>query len=156
MGEPHALLQPQTETKSTIHGPPSRQDPPFISSRSVARLLRALERTQTALEQQHKARFQTYITYQKQKQPYLALQYANECAQFRKLTQTIQSQQFRLSRLYDDLQSATTEEERVKLRICILLIIQTLEDYVATASLAMRQHMAPLVEMLDYNLRPYY
>jgi arginine utilization protein RocB len=113
-------------------------------------LQHALKRTQTSLKQQHKAQFHASITYQKQKQlraRYLTLKYANECAQLRKLAQIIQNQH---------LQSATTEEERVKLRTCTSLIIQTLQEYVTTTPPAIKLHIAPRVEMLDYNLRPYY
>jgi division protein CdvB (Snf7/Vps24/ESCRT-III family) len=156
MGKQQALLKPPIKTKSTNHRRQSLQELPFISSQSLKRLQHALQRTQTSLEQQHKAQFHASMTYQKQKQHYLALKYANECTQLRKLAQTIQSQQYRISQLQQDLQSATTEAERVKLRTCTSLIIQTLQDYVTNTPPAIKLHMAPLVEMLDYNLRPYY
>ena len=156
MSKQQALFKPPIETTPTNHRLQSLKEPLFISLQSLKRLQHALKRTQTSLEQQHKAQFRASITYQKQKQHYLALKYANECAQLRKLTQIIQNQQYRISRLHQDLQSATTEEERVKIRTCTSLIIQTLQEYVTTSPPAIKLHMAPLVEMLDYNLRPYY
>jgi hypothetical protein len=149
MDKQQALLKPPSETSPTTSGPQALQEPVFISSQSLTQLQHTLESTQTSLEQQHKALFHTYIAHQKQKQPYLALQYANECAQFRKLAQTIQDQQFRLSRLHQRILSATTEEEQVKLRTCTSLIIQTIQGYLETTSLDIQQHIAPLIELIE-------
>ena len=156
MGNEQMILKPLMEPKSIDRRQLSLQEPLIISSQSLKRLQHALKRTQISLEKQHKVRFHVSITYKKQKQHYLALKCANECAQLRKSAHTIQNQQYRISQLRQDLQPTTSEEERVKLRTCISLVIQTLKDYVTTTPTAIKPHMAPLVEMLDYNLCPYY
>ncbi len=148
MSEQQSLLKSSTGTSPKTSGLQSLQEPFDLSSQSWIQLQEVLEHTQSTLEQHQKDRFYTFIAYQRQKQQYRALQYANECAQIRKLVQTIQKHHYRLACLHQQLLSATTEEECVKLRTCTGLIIQTLHEHLETASPPMQQHLVPLIELL--------
>ena len=148
MSEQQTLLKSSTEPASTTSELQSLHEPLSLSSQSLIQLQEALERTHSALEQQQKLRFHTFIRYQQQKQPYLALQTANECTQLRKLAQTIQKHQYRLECLHQRILSAITEDEYVKLRTCTSLIIQTLQEHLETASPSNQQYLASLMEIL--------
>ena len=148
MGEQHAFLKPSAETSLPSSRFHAFQEHVSMSLRFLTQLKEALGRAQSSLEHQHKACFHTYITYQQRKQPYLALQNASECAQTRKLAQTIQKQQYRLGCLHQRILSASTEDEYIKLRTYTNLIIQTLQEHLETASPAIQHHLASLIEIL--------
>lgn len=95
MGTQSQTIKLHGKSLLTDSKPNIQQEPTLAALPSLQTLHDAFLRAQSSIEQQNKAVFHTYIACQKRNQPYLALKYANECVQLRKIAKTIQEKHLR-------------------------------------------------------------